>query len=104
MDGKILLFDQQPVFAIASFGSDQGEFAHEALSVKPEFQVAGLPLLDRGFCSQPLISSAIPDLYLAGAVVAAGDGAFKIAIVQTMIFHMHGQPYDGRLDSRAVWQ
>src|SRR5437588_10452147 len=102
MDGEVLFFDQQPVFAIASLGSDQGELAHEALSVKPEFQVAGIPLLDRGFCSQPLVSSTIPESYLASAVVAAGDGAFEIAVVQGVIFHVYSQPFYGRIESGAV--
>ena len=87
----------------------QGELALELLPGHDEFQVS----LFQAFQEEPfifpavfgcrmLIETPVPDDDVAGAVIALGDDPFKIFIVERMIFHLHGQPFLGRVHGRSL--
>ena len=49
-----------------------------------------------------LKSAAVPDHHRAGAVVAFGDGALEAAVVQRMVFGLHGQALVGGIERRPL--
>ncbi len=49
-----------------------------------------------------LIEAPVPDDDVAGPVIALGNNPLKILIVEGMIFHLHGQPFLGRVQGRPL--
>ena len=70
--------------------------------MKTYLEIARLPHLRRRFGAQPFIGAAVPQRDVASAIIAAGNCAFKAAVVERMIFHMHRQALDRGIKRGAV--
>jgi hypothetical protein len=100
------VFDQEPIGARVAPAvvpdADQHPTTLESFAGQDKFEVAGFDsVLGRlGTLRRP--ETAIPHLYRAAAVLALGDGAFEVAVVQRMIFHLHRQAFVSRIDRRPL--
>ena len=89
----VAVLDQQPVGALAAVAvmahPHQYPTAMQLVAIQREFQVALLEALFRivGF---PI--TAVPKLHGAAAILAFGNGAFEIAVVERMILDLDRQP------------
>ncbi len=100
----VLFLDQQPLvtFAAVLHGHD-GEGAVELLAMEPEFQVAARDLSETGIFAEDLEDAAVPQHYTARAVVAFGDIAFEIAVVNGVVLHHGGEGFLRRIERRSLW-
>ena len=93
------MLDQQPVGAFAAAAvmahAHEHPTAMQLFTVQREFQIA---LLVSAFRIVGFPIAAIPELHGAAAILALWNGAFEIAIVQRMIFHLHRQPLVMRIE------
>ena len=48
------------------------------------------------------VEAAVPNDYLAGTVVALGNDALEIAVLDRMVFDHHGKPLVGRIERRPL--
>jgi hypothetical protein len=53
------------------------------------------PIFSKALLGRPV--AAIPQHHRAAAVLALGDGALEVAIVERMILDLHGQAAIGRI-------
>src|SRR6266850_3084076 len=102
--GKIVaMLDQQPVGPLAAIAvvahAHQHPTAMKLVAMQRKFQIALLeaPLRVVGF---PI--AAVPELHGAAAILVLWNGAFEIAVVQWMIFHLHRQPLVMRIQRGAA--
>src|SRR5207248_1726922 len=72
--------------------------AQKSFSVQAEFHVAAVHLLGKRFFTQQLVAAPIPHADAAGAVIAFRYRALKVAVLQRMIFHQHGQTFFCRIE------
>ncbi len=98
----VVLLDQQPVLRPVlrpRLEPDQHELAVQPGAVQDELQ---LPLVERrrGFGALRFPRPAIPGLDGAGAVVAFGDDAGKIGVVQRVVLGAHGEALVGGVERR----
>ena len=91
----VAVLDQQPVGALAAVAivlhPHQHPAAMQPLALEDEFEVA---LGERFLGRAPpfgLPVAAVPELDRAAAILALGDGAFEIAIVERMVFDLDRQ-------------
>src|SRR5262249_839056 len=80
------------------------ELAGQLLSMQAKLEIAGLPLLLRRLVSRPFVGAAVPQDDASGAVIPTGNGSLKVAVVQRMIFHVHGQAFNRGVKGGAVGQ
>ncbi len=100
----VFLFDDQPLVALAAiFHLYQGELAAQLFAMQPELQVAALDLCVGRRIAQQLVDAAIPQHHAAAAVLTFRNVAFKVSIVERMIFHVYGQIFGQRLQARTFW-
>ena len=97
------MLDQEPVGSLAAIAvmahAHQHPAAAELVAVQREFQVA---LLESALRIVGLPIAAIPELHGAAAILALGNGAFEIAVIQRMVFHLHRQPLVVRIERRPL--
>jgi hypothetical protein len=102
--GVILVLDQQPVGAFPTLlvpaHADQDPAAAQPLAFERELQVAALQTFVRVALGDP--DAAVPQLDRAAAILALGNGAFEVAIVERMILDLDGQPLVVRIERRAA--
>ena len=109
----VAMLDQQPVCAaILTIGATattlvavplhahQHPAAMQTLALEDEFQVAFLQPLVRVALGQPV--AAIPELHRAAAILAFGNGALEVAVVERMVLDLDRQPLDRRIERRAL--
>ena len=100
------MLDQQPVGFLAAaafavpFHAHQHPAAVQALAFEDELQVAAPQPLLR-IADRPPIA-AVPELHRAAAILALGDGALEVAIVERMILGLHRQPLDLGIERRPL--
>ncbi len=100
--GGVLLLDEQPLVALAAiFHADQGEFAGELFAVQAELEIAALDLGLAGCVAEQIEGAAVPEHHAAAAVLAFGDVAFEISVVERMIFDVDGEGFGERLKRGA---
>ncbi len=88
----VFLLDQQPFVALAAPAHQhQREFAAQLFAMQAEFEIAALDLRQRRRIAQQFVAAAIPQHHAAAAVLAFRNVAFETAVVERMIFHVHGQ-------------
>ena len=96
---RVVLLDEQPVLrplAATRLHPHQHEAAREAVALQPELQ---LPCGEIGSrVAQWLPGAGVPDLHRAGAVVAFGDGAVKVGVVDRVVLDPHRQALVGRIE------
>ena len=95
----IAVLDQQPVGALAAAAvvlhAHQHPLALEFLTHQREFEVTLGETFRRVF-GVPV--AAVPDLHRAAAVLALGDGALEVAVVERMILDLHREPLLARIE------
>src|SRR3981189_2114169 len=72
----------------------------QALALEDEFQVAFLQPLVRIALGQPV--AAIPELHRAAAILALGNGALEVAVVERMVLDLDRQPLVVRIERGAA--
>ena len=101
----VFVFDQQPVGTrvAAAVVPDANEHptTSQPFPRQNKFEVAGLECVLRLLGALRRPKTAIPHLHGAAAIFAFRDRAFEVAIVEGMIFHLHGQAFVGGIDRRA---
>ena len=98
----VFLLDEQPFVALAaSAHQHQREFAAQLFAMQAKFEIAALDLRQRRRVAQQFVAAAIPQHHAAAAVLALRNVAFKAAVVERMILHVHGQMFGQRLQARA---
>src|SRR5262245_33332021 len=90
----VAMLDEEPVVALlawAALHAHEYPAAPELLSGDSEFQIALSQC--RADAGRPFRhpEPAVPEHDGAAAVFAFGDRSFKVAIIQGMVFHLHGQ-------------
>ena len=99
LGGEVFFLDEQPFVALAAvFHARQGEIAQKLFSVQAEFHVAALHLLGKRCFTEQLVAAPIPHTDAAGAVIAFRYRALKVAVLQRMVFHQHGQTFFCRIE------
>ncbi len=95
----VAMFYQQPIRSFAPVTvmahADQHPTAVELVAVQREFQVA---LLESFFGVVGLPIAAVPELHCAAAILALRNGAFKIAVIERMIFHLNREALVVRIE------
>jgi len=92
----VLFLEQQPLVALAAIlHADDGELSLELVAVQAELEIAALHLRPGGKTPSVSVRAAVPQHDASRAIVAGRDVAFKIAVVEWMIFHMHGEALFG---------
>ena len=108
MGELVAMLDQQPVGALAApastfiavpFHAHQHPAAVQAFALKDELEVALLQAFVRITLRQPV--AAIPQLHRAAAILAFGNGALEVAVVERMVLDLDRQPLD-RADRATV--
>src|SRR4029077_14799791 len=95
----VTMFDQEPIGALSAVAvvayAHQHPAAMQLVAVQREFKVALLEPLLRivGF---PI--TAVPELYGAATILALGDGAFEIAVIERMVFPFNREPLVARIE------
>ena len=88
--GVVAVLDQQPVGALAApavvLHAHEHPAALQPLAFQSEFQVAALQPLMRIALGNPV--AAVPQLHRAAAILALGNGAFEIAIVERVVLDL----------------
>ena len=74
----------------------------QPLALEGEFEVAVGERLLRGFVALRLPIAAIPELNGAAAILALGDGALEIAVVERMILDLDRQALVVRVERGAA--
>ncbi|MNH07305.1 hypothetical protein D3C79_666960 [compost metagenome] len=86
----VVRLDQHPLFLLAGqVGAEQVPYTAELFALQAETQLAlgiGLARIAFGFPD-----AAIPDDHIACTVMAFGDMAFEVGVVQRVVLHVHGQ-------------
>ncbi len=89
----VAMLDEKPVGALAAVAvvahPDQHPASMQLLAMQRELQIA---LLESPFRIVGFPIAAVPELHRAAAILPLGDGAFEIAVIQRMIFHLDRQP------------
>jgi hypothetical protein len=102
----VTMLDEQPVRALAvvaiAFHAHQHPAALQALAGHRELQLALAQLLFGRALAERLPVTAIPQLHGAAAVLAFRDRAFEVAVVERVIFDLHGQPFVLRRQGGAL--
>src|SRR5580698_2037075 len=102
----VAMFDQQPVVALAAIPiiahSHQDPAAVQSLAVEREFQISALERRLRILTPFGDPEPPIPQLHRTAAVLALGDGALKVPIVEWMIFDLDSLPFIGWIDRRPA--
>ena len=96
--GKFILhFDQQPIVLSGPrpTKADQSEFAAQLAAVQCKLQAAGIDALaDRlrlRFRGENVVVRAmVPNIHCAGAILAFGNRALELGIVERMVFDVDG--------------
>src|SRR5690606_23523005 len=70
-------------------------------ALEGEFELALFELLARRQVTERLPVPAIPQLHGAAAVLALGDGALEVAVIERMVFHFDGEALVGRRERGA---
>src|SRR5258705_377666 len=100
--GVITLLDQEPGLAAALLVAHAHEHpaAAQAPAVEHELEIAlAIPLVRVAHRSP---GTAIPDLYLARAVLAGRDGAPEGGVFERMILDVHGEPPHLGVEARTL--
>ena len=88
--GVVAVLDQQPVGALAAHAVVLHAHEHPAalqpLAFQREFQVAAFQPVMRIAFGNPV--AAVPELHRAAAILALGNGAFEIAVVERMVLDL----------------
>ena len=100
------MLDQQPVRPLATLTVVADPHQHEAalqpLSFKGKLEVAlGESLLGRPVAFR-LPVAAVPEHDRAAAILAFGNRAFEVTIVQRVVFHLHGQALVLGIERRSL--
>ena len=96
----IVMLDQQPVGAFAAESvaphAHQHPAAFQLFPRQHEFEIA----FGQHFFGVAirLPEAAIPQHHRAAAILAFGNGPFKIAVIERMVFHLHRQPLVGGIE------
>ncbi len=104
----VAMLDQQPVGALAAptplvavpFHPHEHPAAMQALAFEDELEVALLQSLVRVALRQPV--AAVPELHRAAAILAFGNGALEVAVVERMVLDLDRQPLDRRIERRTL--
>ena len=98
----VFLLDEQPFIAFAAPAHQhQREFAAQLFAVQTKFEIAALDLRQRRRVAQQFVAAAIPQHHAAAAVLAFRNVAFKPAVVERMILHVHRKMFGQRLQTGA---
>ena len=97
IDELVGLLDPEPLVVLA--GADQGEVSSNACSVKGELEIPLEKLLIKIIAT---VGSGVPDVHPAGAVVSGRDGALEVQVFQGVVFGVHGQAFDGRIQAGSA--
>ncbi len=93
------MLDQQPVGALAAIAvvahPHQHPAAMQLVAIQREFKIALLEAA-LGIVGFPI--AAIPQLHGAAAILVVRNGAFEIAIVERMVFHLHREALVVRIE------
>ena len=100
----VAMLDQQPVvapgFELIVLHPHQHPAAMQFLAVQAEFEIAlGQHLVGVAF-RRP--GAAVPQHHRAAAILALGNGALEVAVIEGMVFHFHRQPLFGRVQRRPA--
>src|SRR5688572_21729284 len=99
------MLDEQPVVALAGLAvalhAHQRPLTMQALAFEQEFQAAGLQRLARGSAGQRRPVATVPELHGAAAVLAGGNRALEVSILERMILDLDRQPLLRRIERRA---
>ncbi len=99
----VAMLDQEPVGPLAPVAvvahAHQHPAATKLVAVQREFQIA---LLESFFGIVRYPIATVPELHRAAAILALRNGAFEIAVIQRMIFHLHRQPLVVRIERGAA--
>ena len=82
---------------LIALGLEQHVTAGDPLPVQQDLHLAGRPF-------QRLVGAVVPDGDRAGTVLAAGDLPLEAAVLQRMVFGVHGQVVDCRIGRDALGQ
>src|SRR3954447_9303769 len=98
----VAMLDQQPVGPLTAVAviahSHQDPTAVQLLAMESELEVALLEPA-RGVVRLPI--AAVPEQDSPAAILAFGNGAFEVAVVERMIFDLDGQPLVTRIERWA---
>ena len=103
----IAMFDQQPIVALTVaraivLETHQHPAALQFFSGENEFEFAVAKCLLGIFVTERRPEAAIPQHHRAAAVLAFGNGAFEIAVVEGMVFDFDRQPLVIGIDRRTL--
>ena len=96
------MLDQQPIGALFAFSvahPRQNPAAMKFLALQGKVQLA-FPICALRIFASPL--AAIPDHHRASAVLAFWDRAFKVAVIQRVIFNFDGEAPVLGVEGRAL--
>ena len=105
----VAMLDQEPVGALAApastllavpFHPHQHPAAMQALAFEDELEVALLQAFMRIALRQPV--AAVPQLHRAAAILAFGNGALEVAVVERMVLDLDRQALDRRIERRPL--
>ncbi len=100
------MLDEQPVGAFTAaalaipFHADEHPAARQAFTGQGELEVAALQPVMRIALGNPI--AAIPELHRSAAILALGNGAFEVAVIERMVLDLDRQPLDLGVERRAL--
>ncbi len=100
---RVALLDEQPLVLLVAAGAasvDQDPAAHEALAGEPELELALLEA--RARVAHRLPTAGVPEHHRAAAVLALGDGALEVAVLDGVVLDVHGEPPDLGVEARPL--
>ncbi|MNV22051.1 hypothetical protein D3C71_1130080 [compost metagenome] len=90
------MLDQQPVDPLAAVAvvahTNKHEAAMQPIALQRELEIAFRQCVFRGPVAFRLPVAAIPEHHRTTAILALGNGAFEITIVERVILDLDGQP------------
>src|SRR4051812_49735450 len=95
------LVQQQPVLLAPTIGlatSDEHDLAPELGPVELGVQLAGTQLRRRVAALVRLPGAPVPHDDVAAAVLAGGDDALEVHVLQRMVLHVHPPPASARVE------
>src|SRR5947208_2227707 len=100
------MLDEQPVGALAAgpvaAHADQDPAAVEPPALEREFEIALFQGCFGALRALRLPIAAVPQLDRAAAILALGDGALEVAIVERVILDLDGEPLVMGIQGRAA--
>src|SRR2546422_4834884 len=96
----VALLEKDPLIRLPA-AAHENPLAFELFPFQDEMKLAFLPSFLRRFGIDHFVGSVIPDDDFARAVIALRDRSLEGAVIDRMIFGLHGEAFVGRIEAGA---